>query len=73
MDSIGGIKNCIEIVGKWNFGRNFPFAISLNFEALDYWCNDHNQEKGINGYKELCKSVRSFTTEKLFLFINKSN
>ena len=58
---LGGIHHCVTVVGKYIFYANFPFALPLTKENLDYCCINDNETKGINSYKILLKAIRSFT------------
>ena len=48
---LGRIHHCVKVVGKWGFDNNFPFALPLTKENLDYCCISDNYKKIINGYK----------------------
>ena len=35
-DFLGGIHHSVTAVGKWIFGSNFPFALPITKDNLDY-------------------------------------
>ena len=43
-ESIGGIHNCVTVVGKLIFDSDFNFAIPLTCDKLYFCCNNDNKK-----------------------------
>ena len=55
---IGGVHNCVTVFGRWIFDSNFPFALPLSKEILDYCWINYYRKKVMNGYRGLLKAFR---------------
>ena len=55
--SLDRIHHCVTAVGKWIIDSNFPFALPLKKENLDYYCIYDSEAKVLNGYKRLLKTI----------------
>ena len=42
---LGGIHHFVTVVGKWSFGSNFPFVLSLTKDNFDYCYIKYNEKK----------------------------
>ena len=61
---LDSIHNCVTVVVRWVFYSNFPFALPLTKQNLDYFCINDNETKGVNGYKRVLKEIR-FSQKKI--------
>ena len=64
-DFIGGIQNCVTVVGKWVFDRNIPFAIPLACDNMDKYCTNYYERRVNNGYKGVLKAIGFLPRDKI--------
>ena len=61
---LGGIQNCVSVVGNCILNSNIPFEIPVTHDDMKYFYTNDDETKVINCYKSVFKNIGFLKIEK---------